>query len=353
MSDYPSLTLDHIEQKHLEHLRQPDSPLKPMSPIPPIIVHATDASFRLSQEMHSGSRIRIELPFAIGSREWNELVAACVRDDTTEHSTELSSAFHKRYPVLAALTSEVTQEETCTDVLRKDVLRNHTNPHTKDNHPWVVAVSALYREFAQPTAEVYFHQCFQHENLWGANSRDRKFMTEMDGMLASMEDTARTLCDTRCERLQNMLTITKWTEVQDRLVDELVSVFKQSRTIICGYRTRNKASETLDKKYEVHCLELMARHGVFVQLFNLKSLMYDVTAHEIVPIHHQLDRWHHGEEIARVQRVNHIRDLSKELSVIPLNDPVAKMVGLRRGQVCRIVRVNDTGGTGVAYRWCK
>ena len=97
----------------------------------------------------------------------------------------------------------------------------------------------------------------------------------------------------------------------------------------------------------------MSTHGIFVQLFNLKSLMYDVTAHEIVPIHHPLDRWHHGEEIARIQRVNNIRELSKELSVIPLNDPVAKFVGLRRGQVCRVVRVNDTGGTGVAYRWCK
>ena len=317
VSDYPPLTLDHIEQQHLAHLRQPVSPQKPLSPIPPIIVQATDASYRASQEVHSGSGIQTELPFAKGSREWTEIVAACLATPSTEQSTELSTAFHQQYPVLAALTDEVAQAETRSNVLRQPT----------DVRQWMDEVSALYREMARPTAEVYFHQCFQHENLWGANSRDRKFMTEMEGMMVSMETTARVLFDKRCKPLQRMLTVSKWKEIRDSMADELVAVFKRGRTIICGYRTRNKASETLDKKYEVHCMELMNTHGIFVQLFNLKSLMYDVTAHEIVPIHHPLDRWHHGEEIARIQRVNNIRGEIVENGT-PVTPPITSQLSV-------------------------
>ena len=331
VSHYTPLTLDHIEQQHLQHLRLPSSPDKPLSPIPPIIVAATEDSFPRA------------LPFAKGSREWRELMT--IANATPNAPTELTTAFHRRYPVLGTLMDELQQEEMWADVLR--------TPSSTNVRQTIEACLALYSVIAQPVAEVHFHQCFQPENLWGANSRDRKFMTEMQAMMTSMEATARTMFGERKQALQRLLTTLKWDDLAEPLADELVNVFKRSRTIICGYRTRSKASETLDKKYEVHCMELMAQHGVFVQLFNLKSLMYNVTAHEMVPRHEPLDLWHHGDDIARIQRTHNIQTLAKDLPVIPLNDPVAKFIGLRRGQLCRIVRVNDTGGTGVGYRWCK
>lgn len=323
--EYPPLTLEHIDTANQKHLQTGPSPDKPLSPIPPIVVR--------------GDSARTRVPFGPGSRETRELHGYAADADNV---AVCSSAFRKRYPVLAGVV------DGCADV---------GADHPTAARACIDACVSLYREVATPVAEVHFHQCFNPENLWGANSRDRKFMAEMQAMTAAMEATASTMFDAHDEALAKAFAkvplATSWAFVREEMREEVVALFKRSRTIICGYRTRNKASETLDKKYEVHCLDLMAQHGVFVQLFNLKSLMYNVTAHELVPKQEPLDVWHDGEEVECIQRTYNIRNFAKELPVIPLNDPVAKFIGLRRGQLSKTTRINDTGGTYVGYRWCK
>ena len=328
-NDYPPLELEHIEHQNQQHMSMPASPQKPLAPIPPIVVESNGTSIR-------------PIPFAECSRERNELKHVLKNTDP-ETQPELSTGFRKRYPVLAALVDILADEQT-----REDALSPHSTVKT-----CVDACIELYLSLAKPVAEVHFHQCFNPENIWGANIRDRKFMAEMQAMITAMEATARAMIDERSSTLKGSLQPNKWDTIREAMCNELVSIFKRSRTIICCFRTRSKASETLDSKYETHCLDLMAQHGVFVQLFNLKKLMFNVCAHEIVPEHTPLDLWHDGEEIERIKRVYNIKNPSKEFHVIPLNDPVAKFIGLRRGQLCKIVRINDTGGTYVDYRWCK
>jgi len=59
-----------------------------------------------------------------------------------------------------------------------------------------------------------------------------------------------------------------WWDVVPReaLLHEWVKVFKRARSHLFLYRTRSKASATLDKKNEGYCTDLMARHQVFVRL---------------------------------------------------------------------------------------
>jgi len=88
-----------------------------------------------------------------------------------------------------------------------------------------------------------------------------------------------------------------------------------------------------------------------VKLFSVWTLMFNVTKHEIVPPHKALGTWADDETIERIKRTYNMQSLSKENPVIPpLNDPVAKFIGLRRGQLCEITRTNETSGT---YRFCK
>ena len=311
---YPLLTIEQIQKT------QGGDTVA--SPVPPIVVPAQNSD---------------ALPFGPKSREGKELAVFYT-------SGLLTAAFHKRYPVLA----EALQADTTWPKEERDALLD------------------VYRELAKPVAEVHFHQCFNPENLWGANSRDQKFMNEMKAIMESMEATARLQVEADTEAtpaLAKALDRIDTLELSDAnnpnfdprevLLQEWVKVFKRARSLLFLYRTRSKASATLDKKYEGYCTEMMARHQVFVQLFNVRTLMFNITKHEIVPAHKALDTWVDDETIERIKRTYNMQSLSKENPVIPLNDPVAKFIGLRRGQLCEITRTNETGGTFVTYRYCK
>lgn len=311
---YPLLTIEQIQQTH--------GTTNVASPVPPIIVPLKDSP---------------TLPFGPQSREHKEL-------EQFKTTRLLTSAFQKRYPLLSAIL------ESSTDF-----------PQSELN-----AILSVYRRLAKPITEVHFHQCFNPENLWGANSRDQKFKNEMHGMVESMETTVRLEVEadigaspplTKALNRLDAIPLDELHEVDsdigEALMQEWIQVFKRARTLIFLFRTRSKASATLDKKYEPYCADIMTRHQIFVQLFNVRTLMFNVTKHEIVPNHRLLDNWTDSETLERIKRTYNMQSLSKNNPVIPLNDPVAKFIGLRRGQLCEITRTNQTSGTYVTYRYCK
>lgn len=358
---YPPLSIEQI-QASMDPSPPASSPACASSsvcasPVPPIIVpaHETDA-----------------LPFGPTSREAAEL--------SSHAETGLwSAAFVKRYPVLVAVVAagDAGQKtdanvNTGADTSDPDTLSQGLQTLTVDD-TWAAerdALINLYAKMARPVAEAHFHQCFTPENLWGANSRDQKFMNEMAAMIGSMEATVESIVTNdrnTSSVLANALARVEGlsaADVQRQTVDEefnphevlreeLTTVFKRARTVLFLYRSRTKASVTLDQKYEGYCTELMAKHKVFVQLFNLRTLMFNVTKHEAVPTHVPLDVWADSDTIERIKRTYNMCSLAKENPVIPLNDPVAKFIGLRRGQLCEMTRSNTTSGTYVTYRYCK
>lgn len=108
--------------------------------------------------------------------------------------------------------------------------------------------------------------------------------------------------------------------------------------------TNGKYSQTVHEGI----LELNRTNGLHVQVFPIKTLMFNVTKHKCVPLHERLES---SMEIDRIKESYHLESL-EQLPQIMDTDPVAKFIGLRPGDVCKITRPSLSSGKHIVYRHC-
>ena len=87
--------------------------------------------------------------------------------------------------------------------------------------------------------------------------------------------------------------------------------------------------------------------GGMLQIFFTKELMFNPMKHELVPKHERL-----SDEEAKTMMELYLVKSKAQLPIISRNDPIARRLGLRHGDIVKITRYNDTSGVYFYYRCC-
>jgi DNA-directed RNA polymerase subunit H (RpoH/RPB5) len=105
-----------------------------------------------------------------------------------------------------------------------------------------------------------------------------------------------------------------------------------------------------DEPNETICKTLMniwEQDGVFVNVINIKRLQYNIMQHQLVPPHTVLS----SEEATEVKQKYNIIDDS-QIPDISRFSPVSQVIGLRPGDLCKILRPSKTAIKAEFYRIC-
>lgn len=106
---------------------------------------------------------------------------------------------------------------------------------------------------------------------------------------------------------------------------------------------KESANETLINELK----DVWERDGIFIVVESIKCLQFNILKHILVPEHNIISE----AEVQNIMTRYNITDKC-QLPDISRFDPVAKAIGLRPGQVCRILRPSKTAITSSYYRYC-
>jgi DNA-directed RNA polymerase subunit H (RpoH/RPB5) len=93
--------------------------------------------------------------------------------------------------------------------------------------------------------------------------------------------------------------------------------------------------------------QIWEQDGIFIVVYNLERLQFNLLEHSYVPNHVIMNE----TEISEMKQKYNIKN-DLEIPEISRFDPVAMAIGMRPGDICKIVRPSKTAITAIYYRLC-
>ena len=93
--------------------------------------------------------------------------------------------------------------------------------------------------------------------------------------------------------------------------------------------------------------QIWSKEGIFISVFNIDRLQFNILNHELVPKHTILSK-HDGEEIRKKYNISN----DSEIPDISRFSPVSMAIGIRPGEMCQIIRPSKTAINSKFYRIC-
>ena len=93
--------------------------------------------------------------------------------------------------------------------------------------------------------------------------------------------------------------------------------------------------------------QIWEQDGIFIIVYNLERLQFNILEHNYVPKHIIMTE----TEIVEMKKKYNIKK-DEEIPEISRFDPVAIAIGMRPGDICRIIRPSKTAITANYYRLC-
>ena len=134
-------------------------------------------------------------------------------------------------------------------------------------------------------------------------------------------------------------------------LDEFIETYKHTDkdkkpTII--FIIPEKENDSIQKMVQDLCND--STYNCFVQVFWIKQLIVNVTLHHTVPKHEIISDEEYQTEVKEAYNISSRNQLPR---IDNRSDPIAKFIGMKQGQVCRITRRSETNGEYVVYRHCR
>ena len=123
------------------------------------------------------------------------------------------------------------------------------------------------------------------------------------------------------------------------MVDEKLNTGDTLVLIVNDTITSDSLSESINNYQK--------KQNKFIQIFNVESLMFNITEHVLVPNHEIVDE----TEMNTIMQKYNIQE-PVQLPLILQSDPVAKFIGAKKGDLVKITKPSETSGEYINYRLC-
>jgi DNA-directed RNA polymerase subunit H (RpoH/RPB5) len=140
----------------------------------------------------------------------------------------------------------------------------------------------------------------------------------------------------------------KTKSLEQQIIDIFNSTLKKEETLIIIHLDNIEFKPTKkESNVELFIDDLYAKYGYFVQLYGIKNLLFDVRNHFTIPQHKLITK--------KQQKELFIKYNIKQDSNFPTirrEDPQAKFIGLKPGEICHILKPSLTNIYCDYYRIC-